>query len=348
MRNGSVWMILLVLLLALSLTFVACGDDDDDDDDNDVDDDITDDDTGDDDDTVDDDTADDDTADDDVVYECWDDQTVGEAVIFAQGLDGSEGIAFNSAGELYIATDLTVARLYADGTWEDVADFIDPIGLAFADNDDLYVAEFGANNLPGTDDGAVFKLSADFTKTQVADGIENPNYLTYTPQGTMLVSDNYTTTIFEVTPAGELSVWYDGVVSPNGMVYSRDRSALYVAGTFASGAPVYRIDLDADGNPTGHETIANLDTLGFPDGLALDENGLLYVTENALGRVVRLDPQTGDYEQLAAGIFPAASIAFGQGPDFDPCSIYVTELSGDKIWRIALGVRGTPLATANE
>ncbi len=336
----------LLLLVALLIGF-GCGDDDDDNNDDSADDDSADDDDDNDtnDDDADDDTTDDDSADDDTTEppQCWNDLAVGEKVAFMQGLPGSEGIAFNSAGELYASIGNQIARVYADGTWEPLADFTDPIGIAFDNDDNLYVADFGEGNLPAPNDGAVYRLDSAGTATLLAEGIANPNYVTLTPQGTLLVSDNYTTSIYELTTAGALSVWYDQVDSPNGMVFSAARDSLYVAGTFAAGNPVYRIDLDGQGAPTGITTIANLDLLSLPDGIAVDVNGMLYVTEDGIGKLVRVDPITGEYEAIATGMITPASMAFGVAPDFDPCSLYVTELIGQHIWRISVGVAGAPL-----
>jgi len=341
MKKWWVWLLVAAL--------IAGGCDDDDDDDNDAvaaDDDSAnddDDDAGDDD--VDDDVGDDDSADDDTTEppQCWNDLAVGEKIAFLQGLPGSEGIAFDSAGELYASIGTQIARVYSDGTWEPLADFTDPIGIAFDDDDNLYIADFGEGNLPAPNDGAVYRRDAAGAVTLLVEGIANPNYITLTPQGTLLVSDNYTTSIYELTTAGELSVWYDQVDSPNGMVFSAMRDSLYVAGTFAAGNPVYRIDLDGQGAPMDITTIANLDLLSLPDGIALDANGMLYVTEDGIGKLVRVDPATGEYEAIASGMVTPASMAFGVAPDFDPCSLYVTELIGRHIWRISVGVAGAPL-----
>ena len=39
----------------------------------------------------------------------------------------------------------------------------------------------------------------------------------------------------------------------------------------------------------------------------------------------------------------AASLAFGHGPGFDPCSLYITQLDADGIVRVAVGVHGANL-----
>jgi sugar lactone lactonase YvrE len=333
------------------LAAVSCGDDEapssdsgvssDDDSTSDADDD---DDAVDDDDSDDDDTAPDDDDDDDTAPACWNDLAVGEKVIFANGLPGSEGIAFSPSGELYISASDDVAQVQPDGTWDVVVDGVDAaIGLTFDPDGSMYICDFGPSSTVGQMDGAIHKWDPINGLELVADNIDNPNFITRTPQGDFLISDDFEANIFHMTPDGTVTTWIDSVESPNGMVFSADGSALYVAGTFLAPAPVYQIDVDSSGNVGAVKTIANLETLSMNDGVAMDTAGMLYVTENARGKVVRVDTESGDFEEVATGMLTPASIAFGQAPDFDPCSIYVTELVGPRIWRVSLGITGQEL-----
>lgn len=332
-----------VFILTLAMSFAACDDDDDNDQ---SDDDMTDDDN---DDTADDDDNDNDdndnNNDDDTASACWTDLPVGEKVAFAAGMPGTEGIAFSADGVLYTSAGQTVARFAPDGTWTSLGEFVDPIGIAFGTDAALYVCDFGASSLPGTVDGAVYRLNQDGSKTALTEGvIPNPNFLTATPAGTLLVSDDMSDKIYELTPDGQLRIWLEGIASPNGMVFAADYSALYVAGCFVDDSPVYRVALDENGEPQGVEVIANLETLSFPDGIALDEDGMLYVAANSRGKIVRVNPADGSQATVASGMTTPASLAFGKSPDYDPCSLYVTELMGRKVWRVSLGVKGQPLA----
>jgi hypothetical protein len=334
----------MFMLLALAALALACGGANNSGDDDHADDDAA---------PADDDAADDDAADDDAVDDdadddttaCWTDLPVGEKAVLAQGFAGSEGIGFSSTGELYVSAKTGVAHVHPDGSWEMIATLTYPIGIAFGPDDVMNVCDFGASILPGVNDGAMYRVTMDGATTLLAGGIANPNFVTYTPWGTLLVSDAMTQTIYEVTLDGTLTHWIDGVAAPNGMVFSEDRRALYVAGTLVFDSPVYRVDLDESGHAQTFATIAHLDAGALPDGAALDENGLVYLTENGLGKIVRVDPTTGAYEVVASGMKTPASMAFGRGPNFDPCSIYVTETFNALVWRVSLGVHGYPLAS---
>lgn len=344
--------LLLIIILAATICIYSCDDDpadgendstngEADDDDDVADDDITDDDN---DDSADDDDNYDD--DDDDTTACWDDLGVGEKVAFATGFSGTEGIAINKQGELFVATAGGVAKVQPDGNWNVIATgIIDPVGIAFDADEVLYIADYGDSSLAAPNDGGVYKLTVDDDFELLAAGIPNPNFIAYTPWGDLLVSDNTTDTIYNITGDGTVTEWFAPIGSPNGMVFSQGRDALFVADTYTLNAPIYRIDLDASNKPTGSQTIANLDNLGIPDGMAMDENGMLLVLENAFGRLVRLDPLTGNYELIVKGMFTPASLAFGRGINFDPCSVYITELIGSRVWRVPVGTRGYPLVS---
>jgi len=333
----------ILLLLLTSFLFFACQDVDDsgDDDDtveNDDDDDATDDD---DDATDDDDEVTDD--DDDDNAQCWDDMAPGEKVIFANGFSGTEGIAINNAGQMFVSAGDSIVLIDSTGSWDVVATgFINAVGIAFEKTGELFVCEFGNSSLATQIDGEIYRMSPSYALTQVATGIANPNFLTYTPKQTFLISDASTDEIFEITSQGALTTW-SPVESPNGMVYSPGRDALYVAGTFAAGGPVYKADLDIQGDPVSWETIALIGNLSLPDGIAIDLNGMIYVTENALGKITMIDPVSTVKTEIASGMLTPASMAFGKTPNFDPCSLYVTELLGPRIWRIAIGTPGHQL-----
>lgn len=329
----------IFILFVFTLGIVSC-ENSDDEDNNDPDSHATDDDSSADDDDDDDNDDNNDNDNNDSSQECWNDLPAGQKEIFTDGFSGTEGIAFGPDGNLWVSAGNVVARIKPDGTYDSFGSFDNAVGIAFTPEGSLYVCDFGASALPSPNDGTIYELDDQMNQNLIATGIVNPNFITYTPQGTFLISDNMADVIYEVSQAGVLTEWLTGIDSPNGIVFSQDRSSLYVAGTLVGSSPVYLVNVN---DPSSFTVIANLDTGGLPDGLAMDENGMVYVMENLLGKVVRVDPLTGNYESVADQMFTPASAAFGQGPDFDPCSIYVTELRGKKVWRISLGVHGYAL-----
>lgn len=57
---------------------------------------------------------------------------------------------------------------------------------------------------------------------------------------------------------------------------------------------------------------------------------------------VRVDPTTGLSTDRFTGLTTPASLAFGAST-LDPCSRYVTELFGDRVWRLSTGYAGAPV-----
>jgi sugar lactone lactonase YvrE len=80
------------------------------------------------------------------------------------------------------------------------------------------------------------------------------------------------------------------------------------------------------------------------DGVAVDANDQLYVATSLPGKIVRVRGDgTGAPVIVAQGLTTPASMAFGRAPDFDPCSLYVTSIRDNRIWRVAVGAQGASL-----
>jgi len=277
--------------------------------------------------------------------QCFTDLNVGEAVVFNQAdLQGCEGIAFDGLGGLFVSSNHMVLKFAADGSFTKAADIPYAIGMAFDAAGDLVVADFGESFSAGDQDGVMFRIdSAGVVHTLNDGGMSNPNFVTRTPWGTYLISDDMAPEIWEMTDDGQMALWCDQVPSPNGMVFDSSGTVLYVAVTFDDSSPIYRITV-ADGKPGQVALFVNLDDLkSRNDGMAMDRDGNLYVAANGKGKIVKVTPGGQKTVVAESDLLTPASIAFGRGPGFDPCSIYVTELLGYRVWRISLGVAGMPL-----
>lgn len=275
---------------------------------------------------------------------CWTDLEVGAQEFLYNGFaGGSEGISFGADGLLYVTADAEVWRLDAAGEASVFAEVAAPVGLARLADGGFIVAGFGAAMQP---DGAVFRVDGGGVVSQIAVGIDDPNFVTIAPDGSALVSDDFDTRVFRVTLDGDVSVVLT-VESPNGMAYSPDGQAFYVASTFTAEAPLTRFAVDAAGLPvegSGLE-ILHLGQGATPDGIAVSEDNQVYVAANLAGEIWRVDGAASELQpgELVASLGYPASLAFGVGPDFDPCSLYVTQLAADGVVRVAVGVRGAPL-----
>jgi len=93
------------------------------------------------------------------------------------------------------------------------------------------------------------------------------------------------TRIIRVDPDGRAASVGDELVFPNGMVITPDGRTLVVAETFAHRLTAF--DVGADGALGNRRLFAALDSI-FPDGICLDAEGAVWVTDARGNRVVRV------------------------------------------------------------
>ncbi len=280
---------------------------------------------------------------------CRGDLRPGEKVVFSQGFaNGIEGVAFGPGGALYVSEPRggRVWKLDAAGAASELADVPHVIGLAPTADGALLAADGGESNDVAELDGAVWRLDAAGAKTRFAEGIATPNFITPLPDGGALVSDDFDTQVFHVAPGGAVRPLLTDVPSPNGMAFGPGRQGFYVASTFTPRGEITRFEVGADGlpDPGRRRVLFEIGAGATLDGLAVDEHDQVYVAANVRGSILRVRGDgAGEPVPVATGLRTPASLAFGVGADFDPCSLYVTELLGDRVWRIAVGATGLPL-----
>jgi sugar lactone lactonase YvrE len=111
---------------------------------------------------------------------------------------------------------------------------------------------------------------------------------------------------------------------------------------------VLRFEMAADGRLREPENYA-ADVGRFPDGLALDFEGNLYVCCYASDEIWRISPDRQKtflaHDPWGIRLGRPTNLAFG-GKNFD--EIYVANLGRQTITRAKLGIRGQPLANLKE
>ncbi len=119
--------------------------------------------------------------------------------------------------------------------------------------------------------------------------------------------------VLRIDPAGEAVRMLDGATLPNGMAWSADGRAFYLADSLHRTITAF----EANETPlaTRRVAIATPEPMGLPDGMAIDCDGKLWIADWGGGCVRRWDPGTGAV--LATIPVPAAqasSCCFA-GPD---------------------------------
>jgi gluconolactonase len=200
-----------------------------------------------------------------------------------------EGPSFDREGNLY-CVDISMGRVYRvspRAEWEIVVEYDgEPNGLKIDREGRMFIADH-RNGI----------LLLDPKAGKVVPFLEGPskqrfkgvNDLVFARNGDLYFTDQGSTglhdptgCVYRYTAGGKLECLIDTVPSPNGLVFNRRESELFVAVTRANA--VWRIPLDDGGGISKVGLFVQLFSPG-PDGLALDEEGNVVVTHPGLGLV---------------------------------------------------------------
>lgn len=210
---------------------------------------------------------------------------------------GSNGLAFNKAGELVLCQhgDRRVSKL-VDGKFVTLVDKFEgkrlnsPNDLTIKSNGDIYFTD-PPYGLP--------KLMEDPGKELKFQGV------------------------YRLTPKGELTVLAKGMSRPNGIALSPDEKTLYVANSDPEKAiwmsfPVKEDGTVGDGKLFFDSTKAHkAGKPGLPDGLKVSKDGTIWAT--GPGGVYVFAPDGKHLGTLATGV-PTANVGFGD----DGSTLYIT------------------------
>jgi sugar lactone lactonase YvrE len=103
-----------------------------------------------------------------------------------------------------------------------------------------------------------------------------------------------------------------GVTISNGLAWSNDRSTMYYTDTYEYA--IYAYDFDLESGEIGNRRVAIQvpEKEGAPDGMTIDEEGMLWVAHWGGGAVIRWNPLTGEVVQKIELPAPhITSCAFG-------------------------------------
>lgn len=224
------------------------------------------------------------------------------------GTSGTEGVVIAADGTIYFSQSGGVGRIAPDGvrtaSWVRLAGASTVWGLALdVPRRRLYVGSPGNGTVYSID------LSSDPPMaTAFLTGAGGPNGLTMGPDGFLYYSDFSGGHVYRVDAGGmRTRVTTTTISQANGVAFYN--GSLYVD-SYARGT-LYRLTL-TDGAETARDTV--ITGLGSLDGLAFDSAGAAYVTDQRMGRLVRIAPDGSTSEDLLTGLTSPANIEFGVGP----------------------------------
>lgn len=281
---------------------------------------------------------------------CEGDEAAGTVTVFARLGASSEGLAFSDDGRLFVGSGDAVLELLPDGGSRPFASVPRTVGIAWW-GDSLYVASgddgSGAPDVgfcaPGAM-GAIWRVTREGVASRFSEPLPQPNFLAVTPWDTLLVATDCReeTILREVRKDGTVRDWLEGIPSANGLAFDEAGGTLYALSTFVDEPPLWEVQVAQDGTPGTPLARFSFATGSTPDGLALDARGTLYAALNVDSTIARARP-AGPPSTLATDVAFAASLAFGDGDGFDPCSLYVTSLLGQEVHRVRVGTPGLRL-----
>lgn len=211
------------------------------------------------------------------------------ATIFREPSANANGNALDAQGRLLSCEHRTgrVVRQEADGRLSVLAERFE--GRRLNSPNDLAVAR----------DGAIWFTDPTY-------GIDYPE------EGIVRASEQRARHVFRLAPDGRLDAMADGFEQPNGLTFSPDGRTLYVSESAGATKPdgrreIRAFDVSADAK-LSRERIFTMLGDAVPDGLKVDRDGRLYAGTSDGARIWHPD---GSFIGRIATPGPCANIAFG-------------------------------------
>lgn len=268
---------------------------------------------------------------------------VGTVETFAEIGGNNEGLAFADGPDgmpalfVGLSSDHAIVRVAPDGAFEMHAEVPGPLGMAATKDGGLVVCGLATTDADApaviwsvtpAGDASILVQSDDPV-------LELTNYVAVAPDDTLVFSDSAGNGLYRAQADGTgLELVTDAITYPNGLAFADGR--LYVASYDSSS--MYALDFGPDGYGAPELVSDAIQTL---DGIAVADDGAFYLT-TTLGGVQRFEMDTlttiadaMDFQVVANGAFAAEG--YGEG------WLYVTNLFGQDVDRVYVGVGGSPL-----
>lgn len=255
----------------------------------------------------------------------------------------TEGPAVDSGGALYFTSRGTfkgIVRWTPDSGAEQfatVAAMAGPGGLWIDKDDAIYLTATNEREVQVREaDGTLRTLASDFEADSGT--AKGPNDITVSASGIVYFTDpngyfgeSEPGTVYRIDAQGAVDVFDDTVVGPNGIVLSADDRALYVANNVAeSVSNLVRWQLAEDGSAAGPKEIVAQVEPCVADGMAVDAEGMVWLTCYSYGTAYRIDTGSGETVGLVTTEQKALTNAvFGRGDD--AASLYLTSSDMERV-----------------
>lgn len=200
----------------------------------------------------------------------------GERTVVAEGLARPDNLIQDADGNLYVSEEQPqgrVSRIAPDGLRTVLAQLNNPEGLAFDAAGVLYIGE-------DREHGRIVRLVGDRAEL-VAGGLARPEGIAFDGDGNLYVNETTSGQVTRIRPDGTREAFVPSglLQEPDGIAYSARYGGFFVTEDLEQGRLCF-IRLDGQVVPIGVP-------LSWPQGLLVDAEGALYVSEQGRHRVLR-------------------------------------------------------------
>lgn len=138
---------------------------------------------------------------------------------FESGLSQPSPMAINTAGDLFVAVGNNVDEFSSAGSLlNTLTGFDTPAGIAFDSAGNMYISNI---NGAGSGTGFITKITLGGVQSMFASGLNAPCGLAFNAAGDLFVAGSTYDTITEITPGGSKSQFASGLNNPNQMAFDK-------------------------------------------------------------------------------------------------------------------------------
>lgn len=270
-------------------------------------------------------------------------QAEAELIASDPAWGNTEGPAVDSGGALYFTSRGSykgIVRWTADAGAERyaaVAPAAGPGGLWIDGEDSIYLTATGEREVQVlAPDGGVRVVASGFEAD--SDRAKGPNDITVSSSGTVYFTDpngyygeSEPGTVYRIGADGQVTVFDDTVVGPNGILISADDRTLYVAHNVArTDSRVVRWRLAEDGSAAGAAEVVAEIAPCVADGMAEDAAGMIWLTCYSFGMAHRIDVSAGEVVgRISTEQKALTNAVFGRGADVH--HLYLTSSDMERV-----------------